>query len=103
MDITLSKSAKPRKSTRLVIFNLDGRTGSVQFLRTLFGETVPDTLILSGDFAEPVVKVVKAKLTKEQRAALPKLTAAEKLIRAERRVAAMRAKLAAAAGEAVPA
>ncbi len=97
MDITLVKSNAPRKSDRLVIFNLEGRTGSVQFLKTLFGSSVPATLTLSGEFAEPKIKVAKVAETKEERkarlAAVLKPTLAERVARAEERTAKLKAKL----------
>lgn len=108
MEITLKRSDAPRKTNRLVIYNLEGRGGSVQFLSTLFGGSQkdrgnpPETLTLVGDFAEP--KQPKAKLTKEERKALranaPKPTLADKLAKAQARMEALKAKLAAeAAGE----
>ncbi len=97
MDITLTLSKKPRKSTRIVIY--ESPLNSVQFLRTAFGATLPETLTLSGDgFAEP--KAAKVKETKEERkarlAALPKPTLAEKVAAAQKRADALREKLAAA-------
>lgn len=104
MELVLTKSPAPRKSKRIVIYNIEGRTGSVQFLSTLFGGdqknegTPPEKLTLSGEFAEPKVKVAKEKETPEQRkarlAALPKLTLAEKIANAEKRAEELRAKLA---------
>lgn len=99
MDITLTKSNAPRKGDRLVIFNFgDGRRGSVQFQRSLFGDAIPDSLTLVGEMAEP--KAPKAKETAEERKArlkaLPKLTLAEKVAKAEERTAKLRAKLQAA-------
>jgi hypothetical protein len=112
MDLTLTRSTSPRKSQRLVIYNIEGRSGSVQFLSTLFGGdqksigNPPATLTLSGEFAE--ARVAKPKETKEERkarlAALPKPTLAEKVAKAEARAEALRAKLAkAAAAETAPA
>ena len=104
MDLVLTRSKAPRKTNRLVIYNIKGRSGSVQFLSTLFGGSQkeignpPETLTLSGEFAEP--KPVKAKMTAEERKALraaqPKPTLAEKIAKAEARMAALRAKLEAA-------
>jgi hypothetical protein len=101
MDINLVRSPKQRKNPRLVIFTIEGRPGSVQFFRTLFPKDMPARLTLSGEFAAP-----KVKETPEQRKArlkaLPKLTPAERLARMEKRVANMRAKLAAAPQAAAP-
>lgn len=104
MDLTLKRSTAPRKDNRLVIYNFTDRAGSVQFLATLFGgtsktpATPPDTLVISGEFAEAKPKVDKIKETKEERkarlAALPKPTLAEKVARAEKRTEELRAKLA---------
>jgi len=94
MDVTLTLNKAPRKSERIVIFN--SPLNSVQFLRTAFGETIPETLTVSGDFAEP--KASKVKETKEERkarlAALPKPTLADRVAAAEKRAADLKAKLA---------
>lgn len=92
MELTFVRSKAERKDSRLVIYNFaDGRPGSVQFLRTAFPEQIPETITMSGDFAE--------KETPEQRkarlASLPKLTVAEKVAKGEERLAKLRAKLAA--------
>jgi hypothetical protein len=102
MDVTLTLNKEPRKSKRIVIFN--GPLNSVQFLRTAFPgdkntlEGVPETITVSGEFAEPKAKAEKIVETKEQRkarlAALPKLTLAEKVARAEKRAEELKAKLA---------
>ena len=102
MNLIFTRSKAERKDPRLVIFNFaDGRPGSVQFLRTAFGDNIPETITMSGEFAEKTEKVAKAKETPEARkarlAALPKLTLAEKVAKAEARVAKMKAKLAGAA------
>lgn len=95
MQITLNRSTATRKDERLVIFEYaDGRAGQVQFLRSAFPEAIPDTITMEGDFAERVVKTPKTKLTKEERAALPKPTLAEKLQAAEARAQKLRDKLA---------
>jgi len=104
-EITLKRSDAPRKTNRLVIYNLVGRNGSVQFLSTLFGGSQkdrgnpPETLTLVGEFAEP--KAPKAKMTAEERKAArknaPKPTLAEKLAKAQARMEALKAKLAAEA------
>lgn len=105
MNLTLKRSDAARKGVRLVIYNFtDGRAGSVQFLRTAFPkDAVPDTITMEGDFAEYVPKEAKVKETAAERkarlAALPKLTLAEKVARAEKRTADLRAKLAKAQAE----
>lgn len=110
MDLVLTRSNVDRKNKRLVIYNIEGRTGSVQFLSTLFGGdqksqgNPPEKLTLSGEFAEP--KQPKAKETPEERkarlAALPKPTLAEKVAKAEERAAKLREKLAKAQAPAEP-
>lgn len=101
--LKLTRSAAPRKTNRLVIYNIEGRTGSVQFLSTLFGGSKdsvgnpPAELELMGEFAP--ARVNKPKETAEERkarlAALPKLTPAERLAKMEEKVAKAKAKLAA--------
>lgn len=108
LNLTLSKA--PRKDKRLVIYNIEGRTGSVQFLSTLFGGdqdsqgTPPEKLTLNGEFAEPKAKVAKVNETPEERKArlkaLPKLTLAEKVAKAEQRTSKLKAKLEADAAKA---
>lgn len=103
--LNLVRSTADRKSKRIVIYNIEGRTGSVQFLSTLFGGdqksegNPPASLTLSGEFAEPKPKAApRVKETPEERkarlAAMPKLTLAEKVAKAEKKAAALRAKLA---------
>jgi hypothetical protein len=94
------RSTAQRKNPRLVIFNIEGRPGSVQFFRTLFDkDAVPATLRLTGEFAEP-----RAKLTAEERKARRKaMTPAERLAQMEKRVAKMKAKLAAEQAAPAPA
>src|SRR5258705_2813534 len=96
MEITLVRSAAQRKDPRLVIFNIEGRPGSVQCFRALFPkDAVPATLTLAGAFALP-----KPKETPEERKArlkaLPKLTSQQKLAKMEERLAKMKSKLVAA-------
>lgn len=108
MELTLTRSEAPRKSKRLVIYNIDGRKGSIQFLSTLFGGSQNDVgnppaqLKLVGEFAEP--KQPKPKETPEERkarlAALPKPTLEEKVKKAEERAARLREKLAKASNPA---
>jgi hypothetical protein len=98
-NLTLTRSTAPRKTARLVIYNIEGRTGSVQFLSTLFGGdqktqgNPPATLTLTGEgFAEP-----RQKETKEERKArlalLPKPTLQQKAASLRERLAKMEAKL----------
>ena len=94
--ITLVRSTAPRKDQRLVIYNIQGRTGSVQFLSTLFGGSQtdqgnpPPTLTLTGTFAAP-----KPKETPEEREGAPQaIMPAGRLAKMEARVAKMKAKLA---------
>lgn len=95
MDLTLNHKPNSRKTDRLVIFDLTDRKGSVQFLRTLFPDAIPQSIVISGEFSAP--RTPRAKETPEERKArlkaLPKLTPAEKLAKAEERVAKMRAKI----------
>ena len=96
-NLTLVRSTAARKDPRLVIYNIEGRTGSVQFLSTLFGGTQssqgnpPEKLTLSGTFAAP-----KPKETPEERKArLAAITPEQKLSAMEVKIAKMKAKLAA--------
>lgn len=101
MNVTLTRSNANRKDDRLVIYNYSDSKGSVQFLRSRFGETIPDELVLSGELGEP--KAPKEKETAEARKArlkaLPKLTLAEKVQKAEERTAKLKAKMQAAAAK----
>lgn len=99
MKLDFTRSNTTRKDDRLVIFNFaDGRAGSVQFLRSAFGETVPNAISMEGDFAEKTAKAEKVKETPEERkarlAALPKPTLADRVKKAEEKAAKLRAKLA---------
>jgi len=90
VDITLTRSNAPRKHDRFVIYKINDRPGSVQFLKTLFeNDAVPTTLTLTGTFAAP-----KIKETPEQRKAriksLPKPTPAERLAKLEQRIARLK-------------
>lgn len=94
--VKLVLAPKQRKSKTLVIYNIEGRVGSVQFLRSLVGETPAPTLELSGEFVaakEAAARVPRAKLSKEERAALPKPTLAEKVEKARLRAEKLQAKL----------
>ena len=59
-------------------------------------KTAPQTLLIDDAVLVKPVREAKVKLTKEQRAALPKPTLAERVARAEKRAAALKAKLDAA-------
>ena len=93
--ITLTRSTKPRKGSSLV-FEIPGTKSTVKIARSAFA-VVPETITVVGS---PFV-AAKAKLTKEERAALrAKLTPSDKArIARERatRAAARAAKLEAAA------
>jgi len=96
MTLNLVRSDSPRKDTRSVVFNIEGRKASVAFPKTLFGANAPDKLSIEGEFADP--RTAKAPETKEERkarlAALPKLTLAEKIAKREEALSKMKAKLA---------
>ena len=79
-----------------------GTPGTVHISLSAFpNKTAPEMIeVADGVFAVKAVKVAKVKLTKEQRAALPKPTAAEQIAKMEQRLAAARAKLAAKAAAA---
>lgn len=95
MELTLKQKPGARKSDRLVIFDYTDRKGSVQFLRTLFGEAVPETITISGEFASP-----KEKMTAEQRKEARKnMTPAQQLEAAEKRLEVLRKKVAAASAQ----
>ncbi len=96
MTVNLVLAPKQRKSKQIVMFNIEGRRGQVQFQRSLFGESVPESLVLDGDLAEPKaakVRTPKVKLTPEERAALPKPTLAERVQKARERADKLAAKL----------
>jgi len=71
--------------------------GTIRFApKRLFAGDAPESLTVEGaTFAAPIPP--KVKLTKEERAALPKLSEAEKIVKAEEAIAKRKAKLAAAA------
>ena len=92
MEITITRSKAARKTNRLVIFD-GGHLHGVQFLRTAFGETIPDTLKLTGEgFAAPKVK----ETPEERKIRLAAIMPAERLAKMEERVVKMKAKLVAA-------
>ena len=91
-EITLTHNVADRKTTRLVFFDIEGRSGKVQFLKTLFGTEIPATLKLVGTFAPPRAKETAAE-RKIRLAALPKLTLEQKIARREQQLAKMKAQL----------
>lgn len=94
--ITATLAPKQRKSKNIVMFNLGDRKNAIQLPKTLFGDSLPEgfSIQLVGEFAEPKVREPRKKLTKEERAARPKPTLAERAAKAEERAAKLRAKLA---------
>lgn len=99
-QITLVRSTATRKDARLVIYNIEGRKGSVQFLGSLFeggAAGAPERLTLNSDvsFAQP--RVAKPKETPEERkarlAALPKPTIEQQIAKAEEKARKLREKL----------
>ena len=92
MTLTYVKTSKNGKRA---IYS--GAALSLAFPLALFvDKTAPATITDLSAFAEKVVKTPRAKLTKEERAALPKPTLAEKIARREALLARDKAKLAAA-------
>jgi hypothetical protein len=81
-----------------------GTLGTVRIGLAAFpGKTAPETIEVVGDiFAVRQPKAPKVKLTKEERAALPKPTEAERIAKMEERLNAAKAKLAAQAAAAQP-
>ena len=79
--ITLTRSTAPRKDQRLVIYNIEGRKGSVQFLSTLFGSNQTaqgnplPTLTLTGVFAPPP----KKETPEERKARLAAITPEQRI------------------------
>jgi hypothetical protein len=96
MDLNLIRSTAARKSQRLVIYTIEGRRGSIQFLSTLFGGdqhsqgNPPATLVLRGEFAKPESDEER----KARLAARPKLTEVEKIAKLEVQLAKRKAALA---------
>ena len=99
MTLTLKRNDKPRKGNRTIVFDVDGRKTSIGFPKSLFGDAVPDELLIDGAFAAPPVPKVREtpEARKARLAALPKLTLAEKVARREEALAKLKAKLAASA------
>lgn len=99
-EIALTVNTEPRKNTRVLVFDIPGRRASITVPKSLFGDNVPTSLILTSDVDLAPVAEPKPKETKEERkarlAALPKKTPAEKLAALEAKAAKLRAKLEAA-------
>ncbi len=78
-----------------------GALGAVRISIAAFvNKTAPAVIdVADGIFAVKTPKTPKVKLTKEERAALPKPTEAERIAKMEERLAKARAKLAAAQNE----
>ena len=92
--MTLSLKGLSRNGKRAIYA---GAAQSINFSLGLFpGKVAPPYIeVADGTFAEPKVKVARVKLTKEERAALPKPTLAEKIAKREAQLAKDKAKLAA--------
>ncbi len=92
-----TKDSKERKGTgKAAVYHAEGLRGSVKISSTMFpGGEAPETLDISGDFVQAGAS--SAKLTKEERAAKraaqPKLTQAERLVKLKERAARLEAKL----------
>ena len=92
MQLTL-KGLNAKKTTAIY----SGTLGSVRIGISAFpGKTAPATIDVEDVFAVKAAKEAKAKLTKEERAALPKPTEAEKIAKMQERLDRAKAKLAAA-------
>jgi hypothetical protein len=72
------------------IYKMEGGIVRLRFTPTAFAGGAPETIQVDAPFA---VKVPKAKLTKEERAALPKKTKAERLAELQARIAKLQAQL----------
>jgi hypothetical protein len=87
--IELVKSTAPSKmgNSKAIVYNIPGLRGSVRISSTLFegGTAKAPATITNLDQLNGQPKVAKKKLTKEERAALPKPTAAQKLAEAKER------------------
>ncbi len=95
--ITATLAPKQRKSKNIVMFTLSGRKNTIQLPKTLFAEGLEPgfSFEITGVFAEPKAPAAPRKrLSKEERAALPKPTLAERAAAAEKRAAKLKAKLA---------
>jgi len=98
--LKLVRNDKPRKNSRIAVFDIEGRKTSVAIPKSMFVDgVVPESLDLNaaGEFAPvPTPRVPETPEERKARlAALPKLTLAEKIERREKQIAAMKAKLAA--------
>jgi RecG-like helicase len=96
MNLTLS--TKNRKGSSVVFNTPDGVRGSVRVNKSVFANgQIPQSLTIEGaEFAQPKPKLTPEE-RKAQRAAQPKLTAAERVQKMEERLAKAKAKLAAQA------
>jgi hypothetical protein len=90
--LNLTHSEAARKTSGLVFFKINDRSGLVQFHRSLFAD-IPATMTLTGVFAAPKAKETPAE-RKARLALLPKLTPQEKLSKLEEKLAKMKARLA---------
>lgn len=92
MLTTFTIDTKTRKSNS-VVFTADNKRGSVRFAKTLFDGDPPASISIDANFKDKPKP--RAKMTKEERKALPKLTPAQRLAKLEERSAALRKKIAA--------
>ena len=94
--ITATLAPKQRKSKNIVMFTLSDRKNAIQLPKTLFAA---DSLVegfsfeISGNFSDPVVAAPRKRLTKEERAALPKPTLADRVKKAQEKAARLAKKL----------
>lgn len=97
MTMTLIFKGTNGKNTHAIF---SGAKGAIRIPLTAFENGVAPTELLIDDAVQAApVKEKKVKLTKEERAALPKPTEAERIARAEAALAKRKAKLAAAGEE----
>jgi C1A family cysteine protease len=91
MQITLSLDTTPRKG-RAVIYKSDQLRGAVRFPRNAFSAEPPASITLDAEGLAERPRKMTPEERKEARKNAPKLTAAEKLQRAEARIAKLREK-----------
>ena len=85
---------KVQKENGQSTYKQDGGQSILRFGKSVFVDGVaPASLEVTGPFVVKAPKAPKVKLTKEERAALPKPTTAEKLAAAQARVAKLQAAL----------
>lgn len=107
-DFTLVRNDKQRRSTNIV-YTAAGLKGSVRFSKSAFvdGNPPAEFVVSIGDGIIAPPKAPRAKMTPEERkaarAAQPKLTLAEKVAKAEKRAADLKAKLEKQAAQPQPA